>query len=401
MWGSEKAMPRAFITDDDLQTLESLSAWIKSQGFEVAPACLPGAADTRALEVRLPDSDYPTPVPAPHLKKLVSGLHAVAPILSEDPDSMSHLGPMIGVSASMREVFDQIQRVAPTEATVLVTGETGTGKELVVQSIHNLSHRASGPFVPVNCGATAASLIESELFGHERGSFTGATQRHRGFFEQASGGTLFLDEITEMPLELQVKLLRALEGKKIRRIGGDCRIDVDVRLIAATNANPRQAVREGKLREDLLYRLLVFPIHLPPLRERPGDIELIADAVINRLRYESGFDKRLSEPALEGLRGYTWPGNVRELTHALERAFIMADETIEPPDLELDGPLDQSEDDSIEVGTTVAESERRLILKTLEHYGGDKPRTAQTLGISLKTLYNRLHAYGAFEGPST
>ena len=317
---------------------------------------------------------------------------SVPPVMSSAEDQ--HFGPMIGVSTAMRAIFDQIQRVAPTDATVLVTGETGTGKELVAQTIHNLSGRAAGPFVPVNCGATAASLIESELFGHERGSFTGATQRHSGFFEQATGGTLFLDEITEMPLELQVKLLRALETKKIRRIGGNCRIDVDARLIAATNSDPRQAVRDGKLREDLLYRLLVFPVRLPPLRERPGDIPLIAESVIARLNRESGQTKKLSQCTVDRLRQYAWPGNVRELTHALERAYIMADADIEPEGMDLERARQDDVGIGLEPGTTIAEAERELILRTLAYFEGDKPVAARALGISLKTLYNRLHAYG-------
>lgn len=335
-------MPRPFISDTDQQTLEALAA-----GSHTGPSA-----------------------------------------------GGQHFGPMIGVSQAMRDIFEQIQRVAPTDATVLVTGETGTGKELVAETIHGLSHRRSGPFVPVNCGATAASLIESELFGHERGSFTGATQRHSGFFEQATGGTLFLDEITEMPLELQVKLLRALEAKKIRRIGGDRRIDVDARLIAATNSDPRQAVREGKLREDLLYRLLVFPVRLPPLRDRRDDIALIARSVVDRLNIESGLKKELPAWTVERLREYAWPGNVRELTHALERAYIMADTKIEIDGMELDRPQVDGPPVRLEPGTTIAEAERRLILQTLEHFHGDKPVAARVLGISLKTLYNRLHAYG-------
>jgi DNA-binding NtrC family response regulator len=246
--------------------------------------------------------------------------------------------------------------------------------------------------------------MESELFGHEKGSFTGATRSHEGIFERASGGTLFLDEVTEMPVELQVKLLRVLETGRLRRVGGDREIEVDVRLIAATNRDLNDAVAEHKLRQDLLYRLMVFPIELPPLRARGRDIDLLAQSILDELNAEQGSDKELTAAARQRLRDHDWPGNVRELQNVVQRAFIMAGEQIELPDLPLSGRREPRRPDAgeeatggiwIEVGQSVREAERRLILATLERTDGDKKEAAELLGISLKTLYNRLHAYAA------
>jgi len=288
-----------------------------------------------------------------------------------------------------------VERVAPTDSTVLVVGETGTGKDLVAETVHQLSRRAKRPFLPINCGAVAPSLIESELFGHERGSFTGADRMRKGIFERANGGTLFLDEITEMPLELQVKLLRVLESGTVQRIGGETLHPADVRLVAATNRDPKKAVSEGKLREDLLYRLLVFPIELPPLRERGDDIDLLAHHFLRELNRQTEGRKRISDAALERLRLHPWPGNVRELKHVIERAFIMATEVIDVENLPSESALPATTQSNlgIEVGMSVPEAERRLILATLERTAGDKKRAAEVLGISLKTLYNRLNAY--------
>jgi transcriptional regulator with PAS, ATPase and Fis domain len=299
---------------------------------------------------------------------------------------------MVGSSAAMHEVYQLAERVASTDATVLVSGESGTGKELVAESIHRLSHRSSGPFVPINCGAVASELIESELFGHERGSFTGAERRHRGVFERAHMGTLLLDEITEMSAQLQVKLLRALETSSIRRVGGDAEIDVDVRVIAATNRDAGEAVADGRLREDLYYRLKVFPITLPPLRDRVGDIPLLVRHFLDQLGRE---ELEIEPPALERLERFHWPGNVRELRNVVERCSILADDVITeatlPPEIrsgEAGMPRLQAP-----IGTSLDEIVREHTLATLEHFGGDKPRAAETLGISLKTLYNRLNRY--------
>jgi DNA-binding NtrC family response regulator len=260
----------------------------------------------------------------------------------------------------------------------------------------------------VNCGALSTSLAESELFGHEKGSFTGAEARRAGYFEEASGGTLFLDEITEMPAELQVKLLRVLEAGTIRRVGGSESIPVDVRLMAASNRDPELSVEQGQLRRDVLYRLSVFPLAVPPLRERGGDVELLAHAFLERVNQRDGTAKRFGKAALECLRAYPWPGNVRELRNAVERAAIVADRVIEPGDLprELrDHPAipvaaapEDDESFTVEVGCTLESVEKRLILATLRRCGGDKRRAAAQLGISVRTLYQRLSVYRAGGG---
>ncbi len=312
--------------------------------------------------------------------------------------AFGRFGRLIGVSPAMQSVYDLMSKVAPTDATVFITGESGTGKELVAQTIFELSGRRRRPFLPLDCGSIPPNLIESELFGHERGSFTGATQLRRGCFERAAGGTLFLDEITEMPIELQVKLLRVLESGYLFRVGGDQRVPVDVRLIAASNRIPKQAVLDGKLREDLYYRINVFPIVLPPLRHRKGDSLLLADQVLDTLNAERGATKRLSVAARDRIQAYPWPGNVRELKNELQRAFIMSDGAIELADLVAGNGLATPVADP---GGSLEESERRLILATLERCGGDKKKAAEILGVSLKTLYNRLHVYAGGSSPAS
>ena len=306
-------------------------------------------------------------------------------------------GPMIGTSDPMQRVYDLVAKVAATDATVLITGESGSGKELVAQAIVDLSPRRVRPFIPLDCGAIPPALIESELFGHERGSFTGATQQRRGHFERAAGGTLFLDEITEMPVELQVKLLRVLESGALTRVGGEARIPVNVRLIAASNRPPREAILAKRLREDLYYRLNVFPIVLPPLRERDGDVLMLADHFLAALNRSEGTTKRLSTAARDRLRDHSWPGNVRELKNEIQRAHIMAEEVIELHDLGAEARQHAAQQAGAalppDVGRSLNDSERQLILATLEHCAGDKKRAAEILGISLKTLYNRLHLY--------
>jgi len=321
--------------------------------------------------------------------------------VEEEVRELGRFGPLLGSSPAMKRVYRLISRVAPTEATVLLTGESGTGKDLAAQTIHQLSRRRRGELSPLNCGAISPTLIESELFGHEKGSFTGAQKRHLGYFERADGGSLFLDEITEMPLELQVKLLRVLETGQIMRIGGDRPIETDVRVITATNRPPDEAVRVGKLREDLLYRLQVFPIHLPPLRHRGRDLEHLADYFLQVLNKSEGTDKRLTREAFDKLRDHPWPGNVRELKNVVHRAFIMADGAIGPDEILL-ATLDKGRGDEgvagggeirVPIGSSIADAEKRLILATLEGYDEDKRKSAEVLGISLKTLYNRLNAY--------
>ena len=307
-------------------------------------------------------------------------------------------GRLVGRSGPMQKVYELIERVAPTDACVFVTGESGTGKELVAETVHMLSRRRSEAFVAVNCGAMAPTLIESEFFGHEKGSFTGADRRRIGFFERANGGTLFLDEITEMPQELQVKLLRVLEVGAVTRVGATDVTPVDVRVVAASNRDPADAVAKGQLREDLLYRLNVFPIELPPLRARGEDVALLAEHFLEQVNAREGTRKRLSPRALARLQALSWPGNVRELKNAVERAAILADVTIEAETLPVpptDTPLSSDTTFEVRVGTPLADIERRMILATLDSLEGNKRRTAEVLGISLKTLYNRLNVYEA------
>jgi DNA-binding NtrC family response regulator len=306
---------------------------------------------------------------------------------------LGRFGPLIGASPAMQRVYDLVARVATTDATVILTGETGTGKELVAETVHSLSRRHKEPFLPINCGAVSPNLIESELFGHERGSFTGADRMHKGYFERAHRGTLFLDEITEMPAELQVKLLRVLETAKVTRIGGNEPIIVDVRVLAATNRRPEEAVAKGKLREDLLYRLNVFPIGLPPLRDRREDVELLAEHFLQLLNKEHDTYKAFTRPALNRLKSHNWPGNVRELKNLVHRAFILAEEHIGLDCLPLGVQESGGSSLALKVGTSLGEAERRLILATLEECEGDKKKAAEVLGISLKTLYNRLNEY--------
>jgi DNA-binding NtrC family response regulator len=298
----------------------------------------------------------------------------------------------------MQTLYDQLNRVAPTSATVLLIGQSGTGKELAAQTIHQLSRRKRAPFLAVNCGAISPQLIESELFGHEKGSFTGADRQHKGFFERANGGTLFLDEITEMSRDLQVKLLRVLESGTFLRVGLPQPIVTDVRVIAATNRQPEKAVADGKLRDDLFHRLNVFPIQMPALRERGPDIELLAQYFLDMFNKEEGTHKRFSQDALNRLYDYAWPGNVRELKNCVHRAFIMADEVV--GSLRADeAPSPTVEDDpallTVRVGTPLDDIERRVTMATLAQCGNVKRRAAEILGISVKTLYNRLEAYAA------
>lgn len=304
-----------------------------------------------------------------------------------------------GDSPRMRELRAIVQRVAPTEATIFLFGESGTGKECIAQTIHDLSARCEGPFIAVNCGALPPGLISSELFGHERGSFTGAANRHRGYFERASGGTLFLDEVTEMPPGLQVNLLRVLETGALVRVGGASEVRTDVRIIAATNRRPPAAVAEGCLRADLYYRLAEFPVHVPPLRDRSGDVPRLAHHFLEILNAAEDSRKHLSGEALAHLEAHAWPGNVRELKNALQRAFILADGVIEPhhfPDWAAAGEDEAAGPGRLHfgVGTLLDEAERRLILATLDHFNGNKRLAADALGVSLKTVYNRLKRYG-------
>jgi DNA-binding NtrC family response regulator len=307
---------------------------------------------------------------------------------------------LIGQSPSIQRVRELIGRVAPTDSTVLICGESGCGKELVAESIHAMSPRAGQPFVAINCAAIPATLIEAELFGHERGSFTGALRTREGVFERAHGGTLLLDEITEMPLDLQSRLLRVLETKRLNRVGGSDDLEVDVRVIASTNRSPAKAFEEGRLREDIYYRLAVLTVQLPPLRERRDDILVLADFFLGELNLRHGTNKRLSEELRSRFLRHDWPGNVRELRNAVERAFILCDGELRLDEAEMptlrastDADTAAGQGVSVPIGATLEEIERTFILATLKHFEGDKRRTADVLGCSLKTLYNKLHAY--------
>ena len=448
-------MPHALVVEDDPHSLSALAEVVELEGFTTASASTlasarahfdeqvpdlvlidlmlpdgsgidllkdtPGGAatevvfitghasvDTAVQALRTGATDYLTkPVDIARLRTILTNVKRTRELKDEidmlrhELRSLGRFGSMIGASAPMGKVYDLISRVAPTDATVLITGESGTGKELAAQTVHQLSRRRKAPFLPINCGAVSPNLIESELFGHERGSFTGAERTHKGHFERASGGTLFLDEITEMPMELQVKLLRVLETGTLMRLGGERPIDVDVRLIAASNRVPEEAVRVGKLREDLLYRLKVFPLTLPPLRDRPGDIDLLVTHFLQQLNRDQDTNKQFSAAALERLRKHYWPGNVRELKNTVHRAFILADNEITPDCLpeEVGGAVPATaaiasgHSVQVSVGTSAADAERQLIMKTLAHYDGDKQKTAEVLGISVKTLYNRLNEY--------
>lgn len=460
-------MKHALIVDDDIDSASSLKMLIASENFSVAVAHTLRDArrqialqqpDIVLLDLRLPDgsgmdlfsdpqlvadsevvlvtghasletsiqalrmgaADYLVkPVNLRQLQGVLSrvmkpaALKAEVATLNADLSESGHFGHLWGRSPAMLRVYEQISRVAGTGVTVFITGESGTGKEVVAQTVHDLSRRRKQPFLAVNCGAISPNLIESEIFGHEKGSFTGAERQHQGFFERANGGTLFLDEITEMPLELQVKLLRVLETGRIMRVGSTQSQETDVRVIAATNRLPHVAVSSGKMREDLLYRLNVFPIELPPLRDRLTDVDLLANHFLRGICEQEGKSKQFSRTALGQLASYNWPGNVRELRNAVQRAYVMAPgDTIDekwlplsPPGLQPEAPTDRlaaghpapvgGDSITLPIGTSMAQAEKALILATLEHFNNHKERAAAVLGISLKTLYNRIKEYTA------
>jgi DNA-binding NtrC family response regulator len=345
----------------------------------------------------------------------IAALQVQAETQVDPPQAISSANPMRcgdlhGVSGPMQQLFQLIAKVAPTRANVLIAGESGTGKEVVASAIHQMGKEKDKPFIALNCGAISPQLIEAELFGHERGSFTGAIRMHKGCFERAGGGTLFLDELTEMPMEMQVKLLRVLETGRFCRVGADEEIHVKVRVIAATNRSPRAAVDAGLMRSDLFYRLAVFPIEVPPLRERADDIELLAKLFLSRLNEEENTKKIFSKVSRRFMREYHWPGNVRELKNMVHRAYILADHELDitravGPVRQVVAPL-ESDCVTFPLGSRLAEAEQRLIFATLGYCGGNKTLTAEVLGVSLKTLYNRLNEYqakiftGDLSGPS-
>jgi DNA-binding NtrC family response regulator len=375
--------------------------------------------DTSVQALRLGAADYLVkPITAPQLASVLK--RYVQPRVLQDEMSQldaqwartGQFALLLGRSPPMRRVVEQIKRVASTSISVFITGESGTGKELVAQSVHSLSRRRSAPFLAVNCGAIAPNLMESEVFGHEKGSFTGADAQHQGFFERAHGGTLFLDEITEMPPELQVKLLRVLETRSYMRVGSTRSRDADVRVIAATNRQPELAVAEGRLREDLMYRLNVFPIHMPPLRDRCEDVPILARHFLATIAQQEGRRKQFTPEALDALSAFRWPGNVRELRNVVQRAYVMTEDDrisdewlprnsglpLRPRSAAAGRPSEREASTSdaeitLPIGIPLAEVERRMILAALAHFDRNKERTAAALGISIKTLYNRLKDY--------
>lgn len=305
---------------------------------------------------------------------------------------------MVGSSTAMKEVYETIQKVASSRATVFVRGESGTGKELVARAIHYLGERRDKPFIKVNCAALSAGLLESELFGHEKGSFTGAHQRKIGRFELADGGTLLLDEVSEIGVELQPKLLRALQEREIDRVGGDRSIPVNVRIVATSNRDLEKAVAAGEFREDLFFRLSVIPINLPPLRERKKDIDALAQHFVQRFARENGCSiDGVTDAVRELFQEYHWPGNVRELQNSIERAIVLAETPIlDVEDFSLPGRGGftlRNGNDGLEAGLTVGEMEKRLIMKTLDYCKGNRTRAADMLGISIRTLRNKLNEY--------
>jgi DNA-binding NtrC family response regulator len=407
---SDLVMPRM----DGLELLRAL----QQEGGDITMVILTaaGTVDTAVDAIKQGAYDFLTkPIDLQRLQILLDQIVDRQEVLREVKVLRRQLreqgtfGPMIGHSAQMRRVYHIIEQAAPTSASVLISGESGTGKELVAQTIHQLSPRASAPYVPINCAAIPETLLESELFGHEKGAFTGAIERRQGCFELAHGGTLFLDEIAEMAPAMQGKLLRVLQERTFRRVGGRTEQPVDIRVIAATNAVPAEAVQRGTLREDLYYRLNVIAIPLPPLRDRKEDLPILVQAFLNEFNARHGRSLAAVDPrAMHAIESYAWPGNVRQLRNTIERATIVAkgpfiqladlpplDESGKGvhPDLSTSQEQIPAAGSALAPGTTVEEAERRLILMTLEHTKNNKTRAADMLGISLKTLHNKLNRF--------
>jgi DNA-binding NtrC family response regulator len=391
---------------DGIQVLTELRA----RGLQLTTVVISGEGEIAdaVQTIKLGAYDYlRKPIDPPHLRVLLNNLNTHLAVNEENQRlrrrlaRAGELGPIVGQSLAMRRLMTLIEQVAPSSASVIIAGESGTGKELVARTIHDLSPRREGPYVAINCAAMPETLMESELFGHERGAFTGADRRREGCFELANGGTLLLDEIGEMRAELQAKLLRVLEEQKLRRLGGSAEIAVDVRVLAATNRNLEAAIREGRFREDLYYRLNVFSIELSPLCERPDDIPGLVEHFLLELKPPEGKTVRgVDSECLEALKNYRWPGNVRQLRNVLERALIV---TQGPhisiadlaPELKRAGGTNTVVE--VRLGTSLDEVERELIVRTIEFANGNKSRAAEMLGISLKTLYNRLERYQSKE----
>jgi DNA-binding NtrC family response regulator len=448
-------VPTALLVDDDRSTLDALTTVVEKLGFstiavstwaDAKSELLRQRLDVALLDVFLPGGsglDLLLEIPKERRPQvvLISGDESLCKAFTAMPMHELHFvqkpvdsqvlertlgavrrrcrteegapavqpahGParLLGDSPAMRRLRELIAKVAPLDMSVYIEGESGTGKELVARAIHELSSRSTQPFIALNCGALPETLIDSELFGYEKGAFTGAQRQKPGVFEQAHGGTLFLDEIAEMPVNLQVRLLRTLESRKLRRVGGEREIEVDARIVVATNRRFEKAIAEGLFREDLFHRLCVFPIATPPLRARPEDIEPLARHFLAEIEASNGRAKPLEPETLERIRSYRWPGNVRQLRNAIQRAYVVADQRITvdclPPqviDFDIDvAPESDGGGDGqrvqLEVGTSIADAERRLIEATLRSSSGDKRLAAEILGVSLRTLYNRLRQY--------
>src|SRR5215470_6451398 len=383
----------------------------QAQTIAVIMVTAQGTIDSAVQAMRMGAYDYITkPIDTNRLRTILTnassllGTRAELEATRRRLRDTGSLGRLSGASRKMQEIFRLIEMVAPSTASVLITGASGTGKELVARTIHDLSSRKDRPFVAINCAAIPETLMESEIFGHEKGAFTGALERRTGCFELAEGGTLLLDEIGEMPIATQAKLLRVLEDRKLRRLGSKVETTVDVRVLAATNKVPEDAVVRGELRNDLYYRLNVFNIHMPPLREHREDIPDLVQSLLAEMSSKHGRRvATVSEAVLNAFKNYSWPGNVRELRNTLERAVIVCEgaviETKHLPPGFGQAPLRPSVDDAdsirVGVGTTVGEAERLLIIKTLESTNNNKTRAAEILGISLKTLHNKLKEYGS------
>src|SRR5712691_10306211 len=415
--GLEKATqwtPSIVVTDlkmprmGGIELLERLAE--QSEAMAVIVVTAQGSIDSAVQAMRQGAYDYITkPIDTHRLRTMLQNASALLGTRAELESARrklrdsGSLGQLRGASRKMQEIFRLIELVAPSTASVLITGASGTGKELVARTVHELSPRRNKPFVPINCAAIPETLIESEIFGHEKGAFTGALERRTGCFELAEGGTLLLDEIGEMPVATQAKLLRVLEDSKLRRLGSKVETTVDVRVLAATNKVPEEAVARGELRNDLYYRLNVFNVHMPPLREHKEDVPDLVQALLEDMNRKHGRKVAgVSEAVLNAFQNYSWPGNVREMRNTLERAIIVCDGAVVetkhlPPGFGQSSLRSSAEDgDTVHlgVGTTVEEAEKRLILKTLESTNNNKTRAAEILGISLKTLHNKLKEYG-------
>lgn len=387
---------------DGIQVLSEL----REKGLQVPTVMISGEGEIpdAVQAIKLGAYDYlRKPVDPSHLRLLLNNLSTHLTVSEENQRlrrrliNAGQLGPMIGQSLAMRRVMSLIEQVAPSSASVIIIGESGTGKELVARTIHELSPRHNGPYVAINCAAMPETLMESELFGHERGAFTGADRRREGCFELANGGTLLLDEIGEMKPELQAKLLRVLEESKLRRLGGSTEVSIDVRVLAATNRNLDASIKEARFREDLYYRLNVFAIELPALCERAEDVPGLVDHFLGELKQPEGKNiTGVEAECLEVLKSYRWPGNVRQLRNVIERALIVSRGPLItiadlPPDMKR--TTGSSSSFELRLGMSLDDVERELIMRTIDFTGGNKSRAAEVLGISLKTLYNRLERY--------